>query len=54
MCERGGDGEDRNVEERLDLANGVHLENVGKSCYLGDNAGGGGANSASIARAYCA
>ena len=35
-CERAGDEEDRNVEESLDLGNGVHLENVGKFCYLGD------------------
>ena len=31
-CEREGDEEDRNVEESLDLGNGVHLENVGKFC----------------------
>ena len=36
MCERAGDEEDRNVEESLDLENGVHLENVGKFYYLGD------------------
>ena len=27
---------DRNVEESLDLGNGVHLENVEKFCNLGD------------------
>ena len=55
MCEREGDEEDRNVEESLDLGNGVHLENVGKFCYLGDMLNeGGGANSASVARALCA
>ena len=54
MCERAGDEEDRNVEESLDLGNGIHLENVGKSCYLGDMLnGGGGANSASVARVCC-
>ena len=53
-CERAGDEEDRNVEESLDLGNGVHLENVGKFCYLGDMLnGGGGANSASVARVHC-
>ena len=36
MCERKGGEEDRNVEESLDLRNGVHLENIGKFCYLGD------------------
>ena len=44
-----------NVEESLDLGNRVHLENVGKFCYLGDKLnGGGGANSASMSRARCA
>ena len=43
--------EDRNVEESLDLGNGIHLENVGKFRYLGDMLnGGGGANYASMAR----
>ena len=47
--------EDRNVEESLDLGNGIHLENVGKFCYLGDKLnGGGGENSASVARVRCA
>ena len=45
-CERG-DEEDRNVEESLDLGNGVHLENVGKFCYLGDMLNG-------VGGAYCA
>ena len=31
-----GDEDDRNVEESLDLRNGVHLDNDGKFCYLGD------------------
>ena len=31
-CQRAGDEEDRNVEESLDLGNGVYLENVGKFC----------------------
>ena len=54
-CERAGAEEDRNVEESLDLGNGVHLENVGKFCYLGHMLnGGGGANSVSVARARCA
>ena len=54
-CERAGDEEDRNVEESLDLGNGVHLENVGKFCYLSDMLNErGGANSASLARAHCA
>ena len=39
----------------MDLGNGVHLENVGKFCYLGDMLnGGGGADFASIARVRCA
>ena len=55
MCERIGDEEDRNVEESLDLGNGVHLKNVGKFCYLGDMLNGGGeANSAFVARVLCA
>ena len=55
MCERAGDEEDRNVDDSLDLGNGVHLENVRKFCYLGDMLnGGGGVNSASVARARCA
>ena len=41
-CERAGDEEDRNMEESSDLGNGVHLENVGKFCYLGDMLNGGG------------
>ena len=54
-CERAGDEENRNVEESLDLANRVHLENVGKFCYLGDMLnGGGGVNSISVVRACCA
>ena len=32
MCEREGDEEDKNVEESLDLGNGIHVENVGKFC----------------------
>ena len=35
-CERADDGEDNDVDESMDLGNGVHLENVGKFCYLGD------------------
>ena len=55
MCERASDKEDRNVEKSLDLGNGVHLENVGKSCNLGNMLnGGGGGNSASMARVHCA
>ena len=43
------------MEESLDLGNRVHLENVGKFCYLSDMLnGGGGANSASVARVGCA
>ena len=54
-CEREGDEEDRNVEESLDLGNRVHVENVGKFCYLGDMLNvGGGANSVSLARVHCA
>ena len=54
-CERAGDEEDRNVEESLDLGNGLHRENVGKFCYLGDMLNGGrGANPASVARVRCA
>ena len=30
------------VEESLDLGNGVHLEKIGKFCYLGDMPNGGG------------
>ena len=46
LCAREGD------VESLDLGYGVHLENVGKFCYLGDMLNGdGGANSASMARA---
>ena len=48
------DREDNGVDESMDLGNGVHLENVGKFCYLGDTLNGGGANSASIARVCCA
>ena len=55
MCEREGGEEDRNVEESLDLGNGVHLKNVGKFCCLGDMLnGGGGANFTSVTRARCA
>ena len=55
VCERAGDGEDSDVDESMDLGNGVHLENVRKFCYLGDMLnGGGGANSASVARVRCA
>ena len=43
------DREGNGVDESMDLGNGVHLENVGKFCYLGDTLNGGGANSASIA-----
>ena len=40
------------MEESLDLGNEVHLENVGKFCYMGDMLnGGGGGNSASVVRA---
>ena len=43
------------MEESLDMGNGVHVENVREFCYLGDMLnGGGGANSASLARAHCA
>lgn len=55
VCERAGDGEDSGVEESMDLGNGVHLEKVGKFCYLGDMLNGdGGANSASVSRVRCA
>mgnify|MGYP007071599789 CR=1 FL=1 len=55
VCERAEDGEDSDVNESMDLGNGVHLENVRKFCYLGDMLnGGGGANSASVARVRCA
>ena len=36
VCERADDGEDKGVDESLDLGYGVHLENIGKFCYLGD------------------
>ena len=55
VCERADDGEDNVVHENMDLGNGVHLENVGKFCYLGDMLnGGGGADFASVAKVRCA
>jgi len=38
----------------MDLGNGVHLDRVGKFCYLRDMiSGGGGVNSGSVARLHC-
>ena len=46
--------EDSGVDENMHLGNGVHLEKVGKFCYLGDILNeGGGMNSASVARVRC-
>ena len=53
VCERADDGEDKGVDESLDLGYGIHLENIGKFCYLGDMVNGGGANSLSVARVRC-
>ena len=36
VCERADDQEDNGVDESMDLGNVLHLENVGKFCYLGD------------------
>ena len=41
VCERADHGEDNDVDESMDLGNGVHLENVAKFCYLGDMLNGG-------------
>ena len=42
VCERAAnDGEDNGIDESMDLGNGVHLEDVGKFCYLGDYVGWG-------------
>ena len=55
VCERAEDAEDTDADEGMDLGNGVCIENVRKFCYLGDMVnGGGGANSASVARVRCA
>ena len=35
VCERAEDGEDSNIDESLDLGNGLHLENVRKFCTWG-------------------
>ena len=52
---RADDREGNGIDESMDLGNGVHLENVGKFCYLGDMLNGGGeTNSASVARVHCA
>ena len=49
VCERADDGEDNVVHENMDLGNVLHLENVGKFCYLGDMLSrGGGADSAFV------
>ena len=54
VCENAVD-DDSHVGECIDLGNVVQLENVGKFCYLGDMLhGGGGTNSASVARVRCA
>ena len=51
VCERAEDVEDTDADEGMGLGNGVCIENVRKFCYLGDMVnGGGGANSASVAR----
>ena len=48
-------GESGDVDEGIDLGDGVCIENVGKFCYLGDMLNGnGGADSASVARVRCA
>ena len=41
VCERADDGEDNDVDENMNLGNGVYLKNVGKFCYLGDMLNGG-------------
>ena len=43
MCQRPVDEVDNDADVCIDLGNGVHLENVGRFCYLGDmlNTGGG-------------
>ena len=43
VCERADHREDNDIDESMDLGNGVHLEN-----------GGGGADSVSVARVHCA
>ena len=54
VCERADDGENNVVDKSMDLGNGVHLQNVGKFCYLWDMLNGDrGADSASAARVRC-
>ena len=53
VCERGGDGQDINIQESMDPGYGVCLDRIGKFHFMADTLSGG-ANSAPVARLRCA